>query len=169
MDKGIFYDFDQMISKDTFKQYSGKDLDLELGIDDVDNAPDLFLCDTQQFLIDFIKQPKYENEDFEDLINKETALNEIDTSTLDNKEIEIAATQLKRINFFKRAVFHQAQFFLMNGQKYLFDGYNRTTNTIIDLSVAILSPRAEDDLRQGAFLNIRKSGSSVKRGIYGGR
>lgn len=169
MEKGIFYDYDQMISVETFNAYSGKNLKAEFeNEDDAENAPDLFLCNAQQFLIDFIKKPGYDNKDFDELISKEEEYNATDTSTLSDYDALVVEFQIKRIKLFKRAIFHQAQYFLLNGQKYLSDGYNRATGTITDFSSITLSPRAEQDLREGAFLNIRRDSSNKKYQMYTG-
>lgn len=169
MEKGILYDFDQMISVETFKLYSGKDLKWEFeNEDNAENAPDLFLCDTQQFLVDYVKRPIYDNSDFDDLINSEEELNNTDRSSLSEDDLIILDFQIKRIKLFKRAIFHQAYYFLMNGQKYLSDGFDRTTKTITDFSNIVLSPRAEQCLRDGAFLNVKRSSSNVRYPYFNG-
>ncbi len=168
MKKGIIYDFDQMITPATFKLFSGKDLKWEFqDAEDAENAPDRFLCDAQQFLVNYIKQPGYDNDDFNDLINSETELNETDRTKLSTDELKVLDFQLYRIKMFKRAIFHQANYNLINGKKYLSDGFMRSNNTIVDFSSILLAPQANLDLSDGAFLNIKRDSSNHRDRVYG--
>jgi len=163
IEKGIFYDFEQLITTDTFKYFTGTDLKREYQFEEEsENKADRLLCDAQQFLIDYIKKPMYENNGFDELIASESDLREIDLDSVSDKEKQEIEAKLRQINYFKRAIIHQAQYMFLNGKKYLSDGYDRKTGITTDFNGLLLAPRAEHSLRMAGFLNIRRGPSNRK-------
>lgn len=141
MENGFMYDYGQLISVDTFDIYARTRLKEEFSnADDPENEPDSFLCTVQQFLVDYVNSPSYNNNNFAEIISAEDE--DLDTN------------ELKRKNLFKRAIIHQGMYALKNGYKYLSDGYDRDKGIIIDLSGIILAPRAEQDLLKAGFIDI---------------
>jgi len=138
------YDYDLLVTKEQFLEATGLNLSYELKKDDdAENKVKRFLNRTQQFLIDYTKNIKFEESDLDYIFDE------------DNWADEDIKMNTEKLNNFARAVLHQAEYILKNGERHIFNGFIGSSNLMVDFKSVLLAPLAEQNLREGCFLNIR--------------
>lgn len=154
------YDYDLLITEEQFLEATGIKLSLELKRDDdAGNKVKRFLNRAQQFIVDQVDNPMYRQCYLSYLFDEDNWLEE-------DKEVNEY-----RLNQFAKAVIHQANYTLKNGEKSLFNGYLSGASLLLDFKNVLLAPMAESDLRKGGFLDIRRGPRDANGGYpyYAGK